>query len=203
MVRRSPHQGFSQQLSRSVTEHEFFYRRRTAHWSVLRSKVQQSGPGGVVASTEQKNRRGHVRSGAGCALHRHLYVACPSSSSKGRRELLSTREAAARMGVCERTLRRYIDARRLASRRLPGGHYRIAPEAIAEFWAAQERRVAARHRQRTGQAERPAPTAQRRRRAGRLSASTTREFDLSDANLAALRERHLASAASRRVGGAR
>jgi excisionase family DNA binding protein len=147
---------------------------------------------------------GRLRAGARRALRRHLYVACPGSSSKDRRELLSSSEAAARLGVCERTLRRYIGSGRIAARRLPGGHYRITPEAIAEFWAAHERRVAARHRRRTGQPEHPAAAVQPgRRRAARLGASSDREFDLSDADLAALRERHLASAAARRVGGAR
>jgi excisionase family DNA binding protein len=49
--------------------------------------------------------------------------------------LLSTREAAAALGVHERTLRRYIASGRLAHRRLPGGHYRIPAEAILDFWA--------------------------------------------------------------------
>jgi excisionase family DNA binding protein len=49
--------------------------------------------------------------------------------------LLTTREAAASLGVHERTLRRYIASGRLAHRRLPGGHYRIPAEAILDFWA--------------------------------------------------------------------
>ena len=48
---------------------------------------------------------------------------------------LSTRQAAAVLGVHERTLRRYIASGRLAYRKLPGGHYRIPTEAILDFWA--------------------------------------------------------------------
>lgn len=204
MVRRSPRQGFSQQVSGIGGSGAAFYRSVTANSRPSREIVQRSGPPCAAAPTNQKKCAGRLRAGAWRALERHLDVACPGSSSKGRRELLSSTEAAARLGVCERTLRRYIASGRLASRRLPGGHYRIAPEAIVEFWAAHEQRIAARHRQRTGQPEQPAPAAQprRRRRAARLGAGSTREFDLSDANLAALRERHLASAVSRRVGGA-
>jgi hypothetical protein len=102
------------------------------------------------------------------------------------------------MGVCERSIRRYIAAGRLSSRRLPGGHYRIAPEAIAEFWRAHEQRVAAGHRARTGAPARTpparAPLGAGRSRAPRLGASTRREFDLSDEHLARLRERHLSKA---------
>ena len=48
--------------------------------------------------------------------------------------LLTTREAAAALGVHERTLRRYIASGLLACRRLPGGHYRIPEDAIIDFW---------------------------------------------------------------------
>lgn len=48
---------------------------------------------------------------------------------------LSTGEAASELGVSERTLRRYISAGLIGFRRLPGGHYRIPREAIAEFWS--------------------------------------------------------------------
>jgi len=48
--------------------------------------------------------------------------------------LLTTREAAAALGVHERTLRRYIASGILACRRLPGGHYRIPEDAIIDFW---------------------------------------------------------------------
>jgi excisionase family DNA binding protein len=47
---------------------------------------------------------------------------------------LSTGEAAAALGVHERTLRRYISLGRIRRHRLPGGHYRISPEAIEDFW---------------------------------------------------------------------
>jgi excisionase family DNA binding protein len=49
---------------------------------------------------------------------------------------LSTREAAAALGVHERTLRRYVSSGLLGCRRLPGGRYRIPEEAIHEFCVA-------------------------------------------------------------------
>jgi excisionase family DNA binding protein len=56
------------------------------------------------------------------------------SPSVGSR-VLSTSEAASELGVSERTLRRYITSGLIGFRRLPGGHYRIPREAIAEFWS--------------------------------------------------------------------
>jgi excisionase family DNA binding protein len=47
---------------------------------------------------------------------------------------LTTRQAAARLGVHERTVRRYIASGLLSYRRLPSGHYRVPAEAILEFW---------------------------------------------------------------------
>jgi len=49
--------------------------------------------------------------------------------------VLSTSEAASELGVSERTLRRYIVSGLIGFHRLPGGHYRIPREAIAEFWS--------------------------------------------------------------------
>lgn len=103
--------------------------------------------------------------------------------SKRRHGLLSSAEAAVALGICERTLRRYIQSDRIRYRRLPGGHYRIPAEAIPEFWAESDRRKQAR------------PTSSRPRVAAR---STSRrrpvpelerdeEYDLSPEHLAEVR----------------
>jgi excisionase family DNA binding protein len=47
---------------------------------------------------------------------------------------LTTRQAAVRLGVHERTVRRYIASGLLGYRRLPSGHYRIPADAIRVFW---------------------------------------------------------------------
>ena len=57
-----------------------------------------------------------------------------SSSPRSEDSPLTTRQAAARLGVHERTVRRYIASGLLGYRRLPSGHYRVPVEAILEFW---------------------------------------------------------------------
>ena len=52
--------------------------------------------------------------------------------------LLTTREAAAELGVHERTLRRYMSSGLLVYRRLPGGHYRIPEESIRNLWGGED-----------------------------------------------------------------
>jgi excisionase family DNA binding protein len=52
--------------------------------------------------------------------------------------VLTTAEAAIELGVHERTVRRYLASGLLASRRLPGGHYRIPADALADFWDAND-----------------------------------------------------------------
>jgi excisionase family DNA binding protein len=71
---------------------------------------------------------------------------------------LSTREAAAVLGVHERTLRRYMSSGLLGCRRLPGGHYRIPEEAIHDFWGAGDAPVRGGRRRQPG-AERPSVNA--------------------------------------------
>ena len=44
--------------------------------------------------------------------------------------LLKLRDAAARLGVCPTTLRRWHHAGRLRAVRLPGGHLRVDPAEI-------------------------------------------------------------------------
>jgi excisionase family DNA binding protein len=64
----------------------------------------------------------------------------PPEAGRSQRPPLSTSEAAARIGVHERTLRRYL-SRGLLAHRLPGGHYRISEESILSFWLENERRA--------------------------------------------------------------
>jgi excisionase family DNA binding protein len=70
--------------------------------------------------------------------------------------LLTTREAAAALGVHERTLRRYIASGLLACRRLPGGHYRIPEAAIVDLWDEGDD-AGRRGRRRAPAAQRPSP----------------------------------------------
>ena len=81
---------------------------------------------------------------------------------------LSTREAAAVLGVHERTLRRYISSGLLGCRQLPGGHYRIPEEAIHEFWGAGDAPDRGTRRRQPG-AERPSVNA-----SGRASKTRSR-----------------------------
>lgn len=110
---------------------------------------------------------------------------------------LSTREAAAVLGVHERTLRRYMSSGLLGCRRLPGGHYRIAEEAIHDFWDAGDALDRGARRRQSG-AERPSVDASgraskmssRRARRPRLGDEDSVAFyDLSPQALAALRAR--------------
>jgi excisionase family DNA binding protein len=111
--------------------------------------------------------------------------------SNRRLGLLSSTEAAAALGVCERTLRRYIASGRIRCHRLPGGHYRIPQDAITEFWAEHDRlkraqrsaRASARLAVRT-----PERSAASTRRAA-LGRERDGEYDLSPAHLAELRAR--------------
>jgi len=109
------------------------------------------------------------------------------------RRPLSSSEAAAELGVCKRTLRRYIASDRIRHHRLPGGHYRIPAEAIEEFWAANEKASApgaARVPGGNGGAAEPAarhPAARRRRPP--LGREPPRSYDLSPEHLAELRAR--------------
>jgi excisionase family DNA binding protein len=111
--------------------------------------------------------------------------------STGRRGPLSSTEAAATLGVCERTLRRYIASDRIRYHRLPGGHYRIPEEAIAEFWAEHDRAKQARHLARASTARRLGPlqrsTANTRRPA--IGREEPADYDLSPAHLAEIRAR--------------
>jgi excisionase family DNA binding protein len=114
-----------------------------------------------------------------------------SGTSSRRRGPLSSTEAAAALGVCERTLRRYIASDHIRYHRLPGGHYRIPEEAIAEFWVVQDRRRRARQRARN--TARPAPRPPERSTDGARRPALGHErggdYDLSSEHLAELRAR--------------
>lgn len=109
---------------------------------------------------------------------------------RSRRPLTSS-EAAIELGVCERTLRRYIATDRIRHHRLPGGHYRIPAEAIDEFWAAntKARPPAPAPAPNSGEgvvrvARRPAA-----RRRPPLGREQSHSYDLSPEHLAELRAR--------------
>lgn len=100
--------------------------------------------------------------------------------------------------MCERTLRRYIESGRISYHRLPGGHYRIAEQAIAAFWAEHDRRRSARHPARAAARHAPlAPPRTAARRAPLGAQTEDGEYDLSDEHLAELRARVAASRTGR------
>jgi excisionase family DNA binding protein len=108
--------------------------------------------------------------------------------------LLTTREAAAELGVHERTLRRYMSSGLLVYRRLPGGHYRIPEESIRNLWGGEDSsNLDGRRRpQKTG---RPSADVSGvgetrvRRSRRRLGDEGADSYDLSPETLAALRAR--------------
>jgi excisionase family DNA binding protein len=122
-----------------------------------------------------------------------------TGSDPCRREVLTTAQAAAVLGVHERTVRRYLSSGLLACRRLPGGHYRIPADSITAFWqendaseGSQRRRPGRRARRAPDSSrtalERRAPSRSPRSRL-RLGEDTARDYDLSTATLRALRAR--------------
>jgi excisionase family DNA binding protein len=102
---------------------------------------------------------------------------------------LKSSEAAAALGVSERTLRRYARDGRIRYHRLPGGHYRIPEEAIEEFWHEQDApRRGHPHRTQT----KAAPSTRRAgarvgRRRPALGTQPPQDYDLSPDRLAELR----------------
>jgi excisionase family DNA binding protein len=113
------------------------------------------------------------------------------SASNGRDRQLTCRQAAAKLGVCEKTLRRYLKAGRVRFHRLPGGHFRIPESAIAEFFSEHEGRrahtaPAGDRRRRPRSTRRPTPPPASGRRP-RLGSEPDDDYDLSPAALAELR----------------
>ncbi len=113
-----------------------------------------------------------------------------------RGELLTTTQAAAALGVHERTVRRYLSSGVLACRRLPGGHYRIPAEALAEFWHVNDPSERSRRHRRTGEAPDSRRADRDRRAVSRTSRGRVRlgddaspGYDLSTPALRALRAR--------------
>jgi excisionase family DNA binding protein len=113
-----------------------------------------------------------------------------SQSPARPRRSLSSSEAADELGVCERTLRRYIASDRIRHHRLPGGHYRIPAEAIDEFWATNEKARAPTplpdRDEHGGRSASRRPAARRRPPLGREQPAS---YDLSPEHLAELRAR--------------
>jgi excisionase family DNA binding protein len=104
---------------------------------------------------------------------------------------LTTTQAAAFLGVSERTLRRYLALGLLSYGRLPGGHYRLREETLEEFLAQRGSNDPSYRRQRSRVSrQRPgsSPDAWRVQAGGR--GIVVAEYDLSPASLGALRERH-------------
>jgi excisionase family DNA binding protein len=117
-----------------------------------------------------------------------------SAESDSKRRFVGTREAAAVLGVHERTVRRYIASGALAHRRLPGGHYRIAREAIEALLVhgpsgATRRRSGSRALGDSIAQPAPRPWARRARSARERADGAAVFYDLSPETLRALRAR--------------
>ena len=114
-----------------------------------------------------------------------------------RRELLTTAEVAAALGVHERTLRRYLSSGLLEYRRLPGGHYRVPASALTDFWQANDPNLRGGYAGRRADLTQTSQASGRRRRQRpsssskhpRLGTQTTGDYDLSIGKLRALRKR--------------
>ena len=104
---------------------------------------------------------------------------------------LKCSEAAARLGICERTLRRYMQAGRIRYHRLPGGHYRIPEDAIEEFWCEHGPPRSRSRRRHASPAREPVLRRPTQRpstgRRSRLGQESPEDYDLSPAALAELR----------------
>ncbi len=117
------------------------------------------------------------------------------SARSSRVTVLTTAQAAAVLGVHERTLRRYLSMGLLGHRRLPGGHYRIPVEALAEFWEANEKPAVMPSSERRlradapgrGSSTAPPPGDPSRRRGLYGEGRTGVSYDLSTEALSALR----------------
>jgi excisionase family DNA binding protein len=104
---------------------------------------------------------------------------------------LTTTQAAAFLGVSERTLRRYLALGLLSYGRLPGGHYRLREEALEAFLARRGSNEPRHPPQRARvSTQRPGASPRARRVAPAGRGIVAAEYDLSPASLAALRERH-------------
>jgi excisionase family DNA binding protein len=97
---------------------------------------------------------------------------------------LTTTQAAAFLGVSERTLRRYLALGLLSYGRLPGGHYRLREETLEEFLARRGSNDPSPPQRARVSTQRPGASPHARR------GIVVAEYDLSSASLAALRERH-------------
>jgi excisionase family DNA binding protein len=108
--------------------------------------------------------------------------------------LLTTAQAAAALGVHERTLRRYLASGLLTYRRLPGGHYRISESSIERFWLDSNRASPPRRAEQTAQRSSGGQARGRlhgkdQRRAVMGNHGAAEPYDLSPMALAQLRAR--------------
>lgn len=112
--------------------------------------------------------------------------------------VLTVAQAAAALGVHTRTLRRYLASGLIACHRLPGGHYRIPRESIADFWRQTDRALR-RGRHRPAAPDPHALDPRSSRTAPPDARRAPARYDLSDKTLAALRA-ELAPGSKKRTG---
>lgn len=134
-------------------------------------------------------------SALGDPQRRVIPISASASAPPG--DLLTTRQAAAALGVHERTLRRYLSSGLLEHRRLPGGHYRVPASALTDFWQANDpnlrvgyagwRADLTQTSQASGRRRRQRPSSSSKQ--PRLGTQTTGDYDLSIGKLRALRKR--------------
>jgi excisionase family DNA binding protein len=103
---------------------------------------------------------------------------------------LTTAQAAAFLGVSERTLRRYLALGLLSYGRLPGGHYRLREETLEDFLARRGSNQQSYPRQRGRESTQHPGASPHARRIPPSRGTVATEYDLSPASLAALRDRH-------------
>jgi excisionase family DNA binding protein len=118
-------------------------------------------------------------------------LAAPRSTRRpGPSGALTTTEAAAFLGVSERTLRRYLALGLLTYGRLPGGHYRLMEETLVEFLARHGSKPRYAPNVASAPKQRPGAPSDARRERPRGQGTAAARYDLSLAGLAALRDRH-------------
>lgn len=133
-------------------------------------------------------------SALGDPQRRVIPISASASAPPG--DLLTTRQAAAALGVHERTLRRYLSSGLLEYRRLPGGHYRVPASALTDFWQANDPNLRGGYAGRRADVTQTSQASGRRRRQRpssskqpRLGTQATGDYDLSIGKLRALRKR--------------
>jgi len=160
--------------------------------AALRKLVGRSGVGGVIyarptnaPATESAMQSSDIPPRAAEPL------AAPRSTRRpGPSGALTTTEAAAFLGVSERTLRRYLALGLLSYGRLPGGHYRLMEETLVEFLARHGSKARYAPNMARAPKQRPGASSDTRRERPLGRGTAAAQYDLSLAGLAALRDRH-------------